>query len=154
MIRTIGLLLFSFSIVLSGFMLAEKEKKKYKDAEYLLLLVKHLKQEMCLFKTKLSCCYTLFMGTSHDETTLLLSKRAFHEALEKLSVSKKTKERMISFFEALGKGDAEEESLRCGQMIAYLSKEYEQQEKELKNKVKVARTCSICIAGAILLLFL
>jgi stage III sporulation protein AB len=154
MIRTIGLLLLSGTICASGFLLAERFKKRYSDTEYLLMLVCHLKREICIGKTKLSDCFSIFEEKKHQNATRLLEGRLFEEALSELSLTQRTKHRLLPFFMHLGKGDTEEEALRCEQVIEFLKEENRTQKESLVSTVKVCRTLGVCIAGVVLLLFL
>ena len=154
MIRTAGLLLLSASIATAGFIVGESAKKQCRDIEYLLALTLHLKREICLGKTKLSTCFALFPEEKNGEVTQLLSDRLFDKAIERLHLSKAVKKRVTSFFQYLGSGGTEEETFRCEQIIAFLSEEREREKNNLQDKVKVARTAGVCIAGVVLLLFL
>ena len=134
--------------------MGERAKKQYVDVEYLLSLTLHLKREMCQGKTKLASCFETFPDKKHQQITKLLAKREYEGAIMGLHLPKDLKEKARTFFTYLGSEDTEGEALRCEQMIALLSSKEASGRAALKDKVKVARTAGVCIAGIVLLLFL
>ena len=154
MIRTVGLTLLSGAFVAGGFLLAERHKKRYRDTEFLLLLIQHIKREICTGKTKLSHCFSLFADEKRQTLIPLFETRHFDEALSKLVLPKRLQQQLLLFFSQLGKGDTQEESLRCERMIELLIEENRRQKDTLASTVKVYRTLGVCIAGVLLLLFL
>ena len=83
-----------------------------------------------------------------------MARGAYAEALSALSLSKEIKREMLSQLPALGSGTLDEELMKIERIREYLKKESEKAAGTVRGSVRSARVLGVCIAAAILLLFL
>ena len=154
MLKTAGLLLLALGAVLFGWRYGEKEKKKYRDLQFLLGLVDYIRNGILYGREELPSCFESYREIVSHDSLPFFRQGDYENALQRLYLDEKLKKTVLLFFSALGKGDAEEEEARCRKLISLLTEMEEKGTKELSGKVKVSRTLGICIGAVLLLLFL
>lgn len=154
MLKTAGLLLLALGAVLFGWRYGEKEKKKYRDLQFLLGLVDYIRNGILYSREELPSCFESYREIVPHDSLPFFRQGDYENALQRLYLDEKLKKTVLLFFSELGKGDAEEEEARCRKLISLLTEMEEKGTKELSGKVKVSRTLGICIGAVLLLLFL
>ena len=154
MLKTAGLILLALGTVLCGWRYGEKEKKKYRDLQFLLGLVDYIRNGILYGREELPECFESYQKIVPHNSLPFFQNGDYENALQKLYLDEKLKKTALLFFSELGKGDVEEEEARCRKLISLLTETEEKGSKELAGKVKVSRTLGICIGAVLLLLFL
>ena len=152
--KTVGLIFCAMGIVAGGWYIGERIKRSQKDLLFLLRLIEHVYGEIRYTRSELPCCYLTYKGDDERRIAGKMARGAYAEALSALSLSKEIKREMLSQLPALGSGTLDEELMKIERIREYLKKESEKAAGTVRGSVRSARVLGVCIAAAILLLFL
>ena len=152
--KTVGLILCAAGIAAGGWYIGERIRRSQKDLSFLLRLTEHVYTEVRYAHTELPQCFHSFSEPEERRTVEKMARGEYREALQALSLPKETRIKLCTDYELLGSGTLDEELLKIERIRDYLRKENDKAAKKTGGSVRSARVLGICIAAALLLLFL
>lgn len=160
MLRLIGaaaLLLLSLYV---GASLAAMEKKRLRQTEGFLLLVRYIREQISCFRRPLSDIYAGFRNEALDSVGFLpvLANGDFAAALTEardcLYLEEEELKLLYVFAESVGQSFEEEQRALCAYTERELEKALARRREELPKRVRVLRTLSAVFGGMIVILLL
>ena len=158
MLRIGGAALLLAASLLLAVTLSRGEEKKLRRSEGLVLLVRHIREEVRCFRRPLPEIYDSFSHAALEECGFLSVLRreglahALKEMADALTVSNEEKRALLAFARAVGNGQTEGQIRLCDYTLAELEKMLAKRREEAPRRTRVLQTMSI--SGGLMLLVL
>ncbi|MBQ8173825.1 MAG: stage III sporulation protein AB [Clostridia bacterium] len=158
MLRLSGAALILTASLLLAVSLSASEQKKLRRSEGLLLLVRHIREQIGCFHAPLPAICASFSHKELEECGFLsvLQQDGLAAALEKsgpaLDLSEEELHPLFSFADSLGRGQTEGELRLCDHTATELEKTLAKRREELPRRTRVLQT--LFVSGALMLVIL
>ena len=148
-----GVVLISFCSAAGGFYFSRRSADGYNDLDLICRLIEYIERAIVCARTELPTAFEAFFQSTPHRAGRYFVCGDYRAALACLSLDKRLKGELLTFFALLGQSDAASEEKRCEKQLAALCALREKNKVDLPQKRKVALTLGVCAGAVILLLF-
>ncbi|MBQ8859339.1 MAG: stage III sporulation protein AB [Clostridia bacterium] len=158
--RLIGAAALLLLSVYTGASLAAMEKKRLRQTEGFLLLVRYIREQISCFRRPLPAIYASFSNEALHSAGFLPAlaegdfSSALAEAREGLYLEEEEFKLLFGFGESVGQSFEEEQRALCAYTERELEKALARRREEVPKRVRVLRTLCAVFGGMIVILLL